>query len=93
MSKESRDHTLITVGTKEAATHFDATSQEEESYDGDVSDVDEEDAEVIRDEEDNTQMETSKSAGDDMLADNEDQDRTNKEDGNQTAKSGDKKPV
>ena len=85
---------MITIGTKGAATHFNATtSQDEEIYDGDVSEVDEEDAKVIPDEEDDAQIETSKSAGDDMLPDNEGQDGTNKEDGDQTAKSGDKKPV
>ena len=94
MSKETRAHTLITVETEEAATFFNATaSQDEESYDGDVSKVDEEDAEVIPDEKDDTQIETSKSAGDDMLPDNEGQEGTNKEDGNQTAKPADKKPV
>ena len=55
MSKENRAHTLITVGVEEAATCFDApTSQDEESYDGDVSGVDEEDAEVVPDGEHDT---------------------------------------
>ena len=55
MSKKNRSHTLITVGAEEAATCFDAqTSQEEDSYDGDVSGVNEEDAEVVPDEEDDT---------------------------------------
>ena len=91
VSKESRVQTLITVGTEKAATHFDATtSQDEESYDGDVSKVDEEDAHVILD---NVNIKTSKSAGDDTLPENEGQEGTNKEDGDQTAKSGDKKPV
>ena len=94
MSKESRAHTLITVGVEVAATHFNApTSQDEESYDGDISGVDEEDSEVVSDEEDNTQIKTSRSAEDNMLQDNEGQEETNKEDGNQTAKPGDKKPV
>ena len=94
MSKENRTHTLITVGAEEAGTHFDApTSQNEESYDGDVSRVDEEDAEVVPDKEDDTQIETSKSAEDNMLQDKEGQEETNKEDGNQTAKPGDKKQV
>ena len=93
MPKESRVKTLITIGTEESATCYDATSQDEGSYDGDVSKVDKEDAEVIPDEEDDAQIKTSKSAGDDTLPDNEGQDRTNKEDGDQTAKSGDKKPV
>ena len=94
MSKESRVQTLITVGTEEAATHFDATtSQIEESYDGDVSEVDEEDAKVIPDEADDVSIKILKSAGDDTLADNEGQKGTNKEGDDQTAKSGDKKPV
>ena len=72
MSKENRAHTLITAGAEEAATCFDVpTSQDEESYDGDVSRVDEEDAEVVPDEEDDTQIETLRSAGDNMLQDNE----------------------
>ena len=55
MPKENRTQTFIKVGTKEATTHFDApTSQDEESYDGDISEVDEEDAKVIPDEEDDT---------------------------------------
>ena len=50
MSKENRAHTLITVGVEEAATCFNApTSQDEKSYDGDVSRVDEEDAEEVPD--------------------------------------------
>ena len=94
MSKENKAHTWITVGAEEAATCFDApTSQDEESYDGDVSGVDEEDSEVAPDEEDNTQIETLRSAGDSTLQDNEGQKGTNKEKGNQTAKPGDMKPV
>ena len=51
MSKEIRAHTLITVWAEEAATCFNApTSQDEESYDGDVSRVDKEDAEVVPNE-------------------------------------------
>ena len=68
MSKVNRACTLITVGVEEAATHFDVpTSQDEESYDGDVSGVDEEDAEVVHDKEDNTQIKTLRSAEDNML--------------------------
>ena len=88
MSKENRTQTLIKVGTEEAMTHFDAPT----SYDGDISEVDEEDTEVIPDKED-AQIEDSKPAGDDTLADNEGQEETNKEDGNQTARPADKKPV
>ena len=48
MSKENRTQTLIKVGTKEATTHFDAPmSQDEASYDGDISKVDEEDIKVV----------------------------------------------
>ena len=64
MSKENRTQTLIKVGTQEAATHFNApTSQDKKSYDGDISEVDEEDAEVIPNEEDDAQMENSKPVG------------------------------
>ena len=69
------------------------TSQDEVSYDGDVSNIDEEDAEVIPNEEDDIQIKNLKPTGDDTLPDNESQEETNKEDGNQTAKPGDKKPV
>ena len=94
MSKENRAQTLIKVGTEEAATHFDApTSQDEESYDGDISEVDEEDAEVVPDKEDDAQMEGSKPAGTNTLTDNEGQEETNKEDDSQTSKPADKKPV
>ena len=90
MSKENRTQTLIKVGTEEATTHFDApTSQDEESYDGDISEVAEEDTEVVPDEEDDTQME----ARADTLADNEGQEVTNKEDDGQTSKPVDEKPV
>ena len=54
ISEECRVQTLITVGTEEAATCFDAiTYENKESYDGDVSKVDEEDAEVVPDKTDN----------------------------------------
>ena len=53
MLKENRTQTLSKVGTEEASTHFDAhTSQDEASYDGDVSDTDEE----VTDEVDDTQI-------------------------------------
>ena len=94
MLKENKTQTLIKDGTEEATTHFNApTSQEKESYDGDISEVDEDDAEVIPCEENDAQMEGSKPAGADTLADNEGQEETNKEDGSQTAKPADKKPV
>ena len=52
-----------------------------------------EDAEVVPDEEDYTQIKTSRSTENKTLQDDEGQEETNKEDGDQTAKSGDKKPV
>ena len=55
MLKQNRTQTFIKVGTEEASTHFDAhTSQDEASYDGDVSDADEEDIKVVPDEVDDT---------------------------------------
>ena len=94
MSKENRTQTLIKVRTDEATTYFDApTHQDGESYDGDISEVYEEDAEVVSDEEDDAQMEGSKPARADTLAENEGQEKTNKEDDGQTPKPADKKPV
>ena len=84
MSKESRTQTLVKVETKEAATHYDVpTFQDEESCDGDVSREDE-DAEVVPDEEDGTQIKTSKLTENKTLQENEGQEETNKEDGDQT---------
>ena len=55
MSKENRTQTLIKVGAEEASTCFDAhVSQDETSYDHDVSDADEEDIKVVPDEVDDT---------------------------------------
>ena len=94
MLKENRTQTLIKVGTEEASTCFDAhTSQDEASYDGDVSDADEEDIKVVPDEVDDTQIEGSKPAEADTVTDKEVPKATNKEDGGQTSKSTDKKPV
>ena len=43
MLKENRTQTLIKIGTEEATTFFNApTSQDKESYDGNISEVDEE---------------------------------------------------
>ena len=82
MLKENRTQTLIKVGTEEASTHFDAhTSQDEASYDGDVSDADEEDIEVVPDEVDDTQIKGSKPAEADTVTDKEVPKTTNKEDG------------
>ena len=93
MSKENRTQTLIEVGTEEAATCFDApTPQDKESYDGNISEVDEEDTEVVPDEEDDAQMEGLKPAGAKTLTENESQEGTNKEDDGQTLKPADKKP-
>ena len=47
MSKENRTQTLIKVGMEEASTCFHApTSQDEASYDGNISDAEEEDIKV-----------------------------------------------
>ena len=48
---------------------------------------------MVPDEEDDTQIKTSRSVEDNTLQDNEGQEETNKEDGDQTTKPGDKKPV
>ena len=94
MSKENRTQTLIKVRAEEASTHFDAhVSQDEASYNGNVSDADEEDIKVVPDEVDNTQMEGSKPVKADTVADKEVPEATNKEDGGQTLKSMDKKPA
>ena len=94
MSKENRTQTLIKVWVEEAATHYDMpTSQDEDSYDDDDVSGEDEDAEVVPDEEDSTQIETSKLTENKTLQDDEGQEETNKEDDDQTAKSGDKKPV
>ena len=94
MSKENRNQTLIKFRTEEATTHFDAPmSQDKESYDGDISEVDEEDAEVVPDKVDDVQIEGSKPAGANTLANNEGQEETNKVDDGQTSKPTDKKPV
>ena len=93
MSKENRTQTLK-VGAEEASTHFDAhMSQDEASYDGDVSDADEEDIEVVPDEVDDTQIEGLNPAEADTVTDKEVPKATNNEDGSQTSKSMDKKPV
>ena len=94
MSKENRTQTLIKVGAEEASTCFDAhISQDEASYNGNVSDADEEDNKVIPDEVDDTQIKGSKPAEADTVADEEVPEATNKEDGGQTLKSMDKKPA
>ena len=93
MSKENRTQTLIKVGAEEASTHFDAhISQDEASYNGDVSDADKEHIEVVPDEAGDTQIEGSKPVEADTVAD-EVPEATNKKDGSQTLKSMDKKPA
>ena len=55
MSKENRTQTLIKVGAEEASTHFDAhVSQDEASYNSNISDAEEEDIKVVPDEVDDT---------------------------------------
>ena len=94
MSKDNSTQTLIKVGTEEATKHFNAhTSQDEASYDGDISEVDEKDIKVIPDEVDDAQIEGLKPVGADTLTDNEGQEVTNKKDGGQTLKPTDKKTV
>ena len=94
MSTENRTQTLIKVGMKEATTHFDAhTSQDEASYDCDISKADEEDVKVVPDDVDDAQTEGSKLAGADTLPNNEGQEATNKKDDGKTLKHTDKKPV
>ena len=94
MSKENRTRTLIKVGAEEASTCFDAhASHDEASYNGDISDAEEDDIKVVPDEVDDTQIEDSKPVEADTIADKEVPKATNKEDGSQTLKSVDKKPV
>ena len=93
MLEENRTQTLIKVGAEEASTHFDAhTSQDEASYNGEISDA-EEDIEVVPDEVDDTQIEGLKPVEADTIADKEVPEATNKEDGGQTSKYMDKKPT
>ena len=94
MSKENRTQTLIKVGMEETTTHFDAhTSQDEESYDGDIFEADEEDVKVVPDEVDDAQTEGPKLAGADTFPNNEGQEAANKEDDGKILKPTDKKPV
>ena len=86
MLKENSTQTLIKVGAEEASTHFDAhIFQDEASYDGDVSDADEEDIKVVPDEVDDTQIKGSKPVEADTVADKEVPEATNKEDDGQTS--------
>ena len=71
MFKENRTQTLIKVGSEEASTRFDAhMSQDEASYDGDISDA-EEDIEVVSDEVDDTLIKGTKPVEADSVADKE----------------------
>ena len=91
MLKENRTQTLITVEAEEALTHFDAhASQDEASYDGDISNADEEDIKMVPDEVDDTQIEGLKPAETVSVADKKSLKATNKEDGGQTLKPADK---
>ena len=93
MSKENRTQTLIKAGAEEASTRFDAhISQDEVSYNGNVSDADEEDIEVVPDKVDDTQIIGSKPVEANTVAD-EVPEATHKEDGSQTLKYMDKKPA
>ena len=78
---------------EEASTCLDAhVSQDEASYDGDVSDADEEDIKVMPDKVDDTQINGLKPVEADTVTD-EVPEATNKEGGGQTSKSTDKKPA
>ena len=90
MLKENRTLTLLKVGTEEVSTSFDApASQDVASYDGNVSDVGEDDIEVILDEVGDT---LAKSSGPAKVVStvNREVQKTNKRDGGQTSKSVDK---
>ena len=94
MSKENRTQTLIKVGAEEASTHFDAhISQDEASYNGNISDADKEDIEVVPDKVDDTQIKGWKPVEADTVTNKEVPKATDKEDGSQTSKSMDKKQV
>ena len=94
MLKESRTQTLIMVGSEEASTCFSAHAfQDEASYDGDISDAEEEDIEMVPDEVADTQIKGSKPAETVSVADKEVPKATDKEDGGQTSKSAGKNPA
>ena len=76
---------------EEATTCFNAhTSQDEASYNGNISEADKEDVKVVPDKVDDAQTEGSKLAGADTLPNNEGQEVTNKEDDGKTSKPTDK---
>ena len=94
MSKENRTQTLFKVRAEEASTHFNAhVSQDEASYNGNISDAQEEDIKVIPDKVDDTQIEGLMPVEADTIVDKEVPEATNKEDSGQTSKSTDKKPA
>ena len=81
------------VGTEEASTHFYThASQDEASYDGNMSDAREDDIEVVPDEVDDTQVKSSKPVRAASATEKEVQKATNKNSGGQTLKSVDKNP-
>ena len=89
ISKENRTQTLTKVGAEEAFTPFDAdVSQDEASYNGDISAAEEEDIKVVPDEVDDTQIKGSQPVEADTIADKEVPKATNKEDGGQTSVYG-----
>ena len=91
---ENRNQTLIKVGAEAASTCFDAhVSQDEASYNSDISDADEEDIKVVPDEVDDTQIKGSKPVEADTISDKEVPEATKKEGASQTSKSTDKKPA
>ena len=94
MLKENRTLTLMKVGMEEASTRFDAhASQDEASYDGDVSDTEEDDIKVVPDEIDDTQVESLKPVRATSTAEKEVQKATNKSGGGKTLRSVDKNPT
>ena len=91
MSKENRTLTLLKAGTEEASSRFDApASQDEASYDGNVSDLGEDDIEVIPDEVDNAPAKSLGPVEAISVIDREVQKTTDKSDGGQTSKSAGK---
>ena len=72
MLKENRALTLSKVGTEEVLTRFNAhASQDEASYNGDMSNAEEDDIKVIPDEVDDRQVESLKPGGAVSAADKE----------------------
>ena len=79
------------VEREQALTHFDAhASQDEASYDGDVSDAGEADIKDVPDEVDDTQVKSSKPVGATSATGKEVQKAANKSSSSQTSKPADK---